>query len=123
MQDLYAALHFMKDATNNRPLGSQITLAYIDAFLETVNSVMPLSLNGIRELSKKTDGQIASIAFNKGIAPRHIATLRNPGQNGQNFRSFIAEMINAFSRIWNILWFRLFQPQSVVDVTLFTTLL
>ena len=99
--DLFVALQFMNNATINRPLGNQITLAYINAFLETVNSVMPLSLNGIRELSKKTDGEIASIAFHKGIAQRHIATLRNPGQNGQNFRSFIAEMINAFSRIWN----------------------
>lgn len=97
----YTALQYLTDATRDRPRGSEISPAYIDAFLNVVRHVVPITLNGMRQLADKKDEEIRQVAQNTGAEHRHVEILRNPGQNGQNFRTFLAELENAFSNIWN----------------------
>lgn len=98
--DSYIVLRFLQDATRNRPRGSEISPAYIEAFLETVSRAIPLSLEGMLQLAKRTDDEISRIALRIGIAQRFIEVLNAPDQDSRNFRSFLAEMRNAFSNIW-----------------------
>lgn len=97
----YAALQYLTDATKDRPRESEISPAYIEAFLSVVRRVMPIALDGMRQLANKTDEEIRQVAQHTGVEYRHVEMLRNPGQNGRNFRTFLGELENAFSNVWN----------------------